>query len=342
MFNTGSFNPCAKVVSHFILVAAVKLAAKECGDILGFNQVNGGANDFVVDRLEIPFSFEDYVSSVFYLHKAPVIVIDKIANDWAVLSDYFIQLTMNTFNIYVISKLLSLVNSVNCHKGIVENLEINILLAESGSQQVVSVTVELQPKRHTCRYSQITQSQLGINKVEIIMQTFAGYRLEICFVSPLIVSGFIGCASLHSRVNVYQSGMHSALGDNIVNAVFFTKNLFSNKFDFQAVFQSDSFGIFSGVLSQRLSPLGVVENTNTLLTQKQAHTVGVTNARYGSGQYDPVKTGDDPLDFTVVLLDNVLHCFRSPYRIFQFEELSGKCRAALRIFLTSFSPTTPD
>ncbi len=49
---------------------------------------------------------------------------------------------------------------------------------------------------------------------------------------------------------------------------------------------------------------------------------------YGSVQYDPVKGGDERLDFSIVPLDKVLHSSNSPYRSFQFEGLSERCLAA--------------
>jgi hypothetical protein len=328
MFDTSSFNPRVKVIAHFILVAAVELTAKECGNILGFNRVNGGADNFVIDRFKIVFFLEDYVSSVFDLHKAPVILIDKVTNDRAVLPDDFIQLTMKIFNVDVVSNFLSFIKIFNLHKDIIEQLKINLLLVDRRYQQIVSVTVELQPKRRPGRYSKITQSQLGINKVEVIMQTFAGYRFEICFVSLFVVPGFIGSAGFHRRVDVHQSGMCSALLDNVIDPVFFSKILFADKLDFKIVVAGDFFGICTNCLPQRFSPLCEVEYTNAFCSKKRTHPLSIADTWYGSGKYDSVKAGYDSFDFSAVPLGKVMHSPDSPYRSFQFEELSEKCLAA--------------
>jgi len=108
MFDTGSFNPRVKVIAHFVLVAAMEFTAEESGDILGFNRVNGSADNFVIDRFKVASLLEDYISGVFDLHKAPVAVIGKMTNDRTVLFNDFIQLPMNTFDIDVVSKLLAL------------------------------------------------------------------------------------------------------------------------------------------------------------------------------------------------------------------------------------------
>ena len=229
MFNTSSFDPRVKVIAHFILIAAVEFTAKECGNVLGFDRVNGSANDFIVDRLKVTFSFENDVCSVFELHKTPVIAIGKVPDNRTVLSDDFIQLSMKTLDIDVIGKLLSFIKIVNLHEYIVEHLEINVLLAESRCQQVVPITVELQPERRPCRHPQITQPQVCGNEVKVIVQTFAGYCLEICFVSLFIMPRLISSAGFHRREDMYESGMRTSLFDNIVNAVFFSEILFADK-----------------------------------------------------------------------------------------------------------------
>ena len=328
MFNTSSFDPCAKIIAHFILVTAMELTPKECGDIFGFDRVDGGADNFIIDRFKITFFLEDYISSVFNLHKAPVIVIYKVPNNRTVLPDDFIQLAMNTFDIDVISKFLGLTKIVNLHKDIIEHLKINLLLTHRRSQQIVPVTVKLQPKRRPCRHSQITQPQLGGNEVKVIVQTFAGYRLEICFTGFFVVPRLVGGAQFHRREYMHKPRMRTSLFDNIANPTFFTEILFANKIDYQVIVAGDFFGIFTNFFPQRVSPLCKVEYTNAFCRKKGTHPLSIADTRYGSSQYDSVKAGDDAFDFSAVLLDKVLHRSNSPYQSFQFDGLSEKCLAA--------------
>jgi hypothetical protein len=290
--------------------------------------VNGGTNDFIVDRLKVTFSFKDDIRSVFELHKTPVIAIGKVPDNRTVLSDDFIQLSMKTLGIDVIGKLLSFIKIVNLHKYIVEHLEINVLLAKSRCQQVVPITVELQPERRPRWHSQITQPQVCGNEVEVIVQAFAWYCLEICFVSLFIMPGLISGAGFHRREDMYKSGMRTSLFDNIVNAVFFSKVLFADKIDFQAVFFSQLLSVETNLFPHGLNEIGVIKYSDAFFEEKRGHTLGITNARYGSSQYDPVKAGDDAFDFSVVPLDKIYHRSDSPYQSFQFEGLSEKCRAA--------------
>ena len=328
MFDTGSFYPRVKIIAHFILIAAVKFTTEECGNILGFDRVNGSANDFIVDRLKVTFSFKDDICSIFELHKTPVIAVGKVPDDRTVLPDDFIQLSMKTLDIDVIGKLLSFIKIVNLHEDIVEHLEVNVLLAESRGQQVVPVTVELQPERRPCRHSQITQPQVCGNEVEVIVQAFAWYCLEICFVSFFIMPRLISGAGFHRREDMYKSGKRTSLFDNIVNAIFFPEILFADKIDFHAVFFSQLLGVKTNLFSHRFNEIGVVKDSNVFFEEQRSHTLSITNARYGSSQYDPVKAGDDTFDFSIVPLDKVLHSSDSPHQSFEFEQLSDNCRAA--------------
>jgi hypothetical protein len=120
MFDTSSFDPRVKIIAHFILIAAVEFAAKKCGDILGFDRVYGGADNFAIDQFKVTSSLEYDVCSVFNLYKTPMIVIDKVLNNRAVLPDGFIQLPMNTLDVDVIRKLLSFGKIADLYKDIIK------------------------------------------------------------------------------------------------------------------------------------------------------------------------------------------------------------------------------
>jgi len=328
MFDTGSFHPGVEGIAHFILVAAVEFPAKEGGNILGFDRVNRGAHNFVIDRFKITLSLEDDIRGIFDLHQAPVIVVAKVPDDRAVLPDDFIELTMQSFYIDIVRQLLGLVKIVNVHKDIVEHFESQVLFAELQGQKVMPVTIELQPKRRPGWHTQITQTQGSVNEVEVVMKALAAIGFQKGSPGLLVMPGLVAVAGFHGREDMHQSGMRTPLLDNLVNAVFFSEILFADKLDFRAVLQSDTFGICANLLPQRFSPLGIVENTNLLLAQKQTHALGVTNTGYGSGQYDSVKTGKNPFDFGAVPLDKVLHCHRLPYQNVHFDGRSEKCQAA--------------
>jgi len=328
MFNASSLDSRVKVIAHFILVAAMKFTAKECGDILGLNRVNGSANNFVVDRFEVVFLLEDYISGVFDLHKTPVAVVGKMTNDRTVLFNDSIQLPMNTFDIDVVSKFLSFIKIVNLYKDIIKHLKINLFSIERRCEQIMSIKIELQPERRPCGHSKITQPQISVNKVKVIMQTLAANSPKKGFVSVFVMPWFIGGAGFHRRVDVYQSWMSSALCDNTTDPVFFSEILFSDKFDFEAVISCDFFSIGTNFFTERFSPFSKVKYTNVFCGQKFTHTLRIADAGYCACKYDSVKTGDDSLDFSSMPLNKILHRLNSPYMLFESEGLSEKCLAA--------------
>jgi hypothetical protein len=48
-----------EAVTHFILIVAVELTAQECGDVVGFDGVNGGSGEIVVNGGQIGLPLED-------------------------------------------------------------------------------------------------------------------------------------------------------------------------------------------------------------------------------------------------------------------------------------------
>jgi len=328
MFDTGPLTPRVEGITHFILIAAVEFTTEERGDILGFDRVNGGTDNFVIDQFKIAFLPEEDVRGVLDLHKAPVVVIDKMPKDRAIASDKMIQLAMKSFNIDIIGKLLSPIQIVNLDKDIVEHLETDLLFAKLCGQKVMPVAVELQPEWCPGGDSQITQPPFGGDKVEVIMQALPRYCFERCFAGLFIMPGLISRTGLHRRKDVYQSGMCSSLTDNFVDPVFFSEVLFADKFDFKTVIAGDFFSIGTDFFPQWISPLCKIEYANAFCSEKRTHSLSVADAGYCSGKYDSVKAGEDAFDFSIVPLDKVLHRTNSPYGYFQRQGFSEKCRVA--------------
>jgi len=66
-----------------------------------------------------------------------------------------------------------LVPVVDMDKGIFLHFAADALIAEPGSQPVMAVHVELQPKRSPGRHAEIAQAEIGIDEVEIVEQALA-------------------------------------------------------------------------------------------------------------------------------------------------------------------------
>jgi len=265
MPDTCSLNSGMKVVAHLVGVVAVELTSKKRSDILRLNRVNGGAHNLIIYRLEIALSLKDDVCSIFDLHDTPMITVGKVANNRTVLSDDSVKLSMYAFDVYLIGQFLSFAEVVNLDEAVVEQLKTNTFFVKLGRQLVMAVAVELQPERRPCGHSQITQSQLRRNEVEVIMQAPAGDRLEIGFVGFLVMPRFITSTRFHRREYMHQSRMRAALFYNLLDTLFFAEFLFAEKFDFQTIFLCQAFGICANLISQRLGPFSVIEYAECLL-----------------------------------------------------------------------------
>ena len=107
MPDTCSLNSGMKVIAHLVGVITIEFTSKKRGDILRFDRVNGGTHNLIIYWLEIALSLKDNVCSVFELHDAPMITVDKVANNRAVLPDDFVKLSMKAFDVYIIGQFLS-------------------------------------------------------------------------------------------------------------------------------------------------------------------------------------------------------------------------------------------
>ena len=312
MPDAGSLNSGMKVVAHLVGVIAVEFTSKKRGDILRFDRVNSGAHNLIIYRLKIALSLKDNVCSIFDLHDTPMITVGKVANNGTVLSDDSVKLSMYAFDVYLIGQLLSFAEVVNPYEAVVEQLKTNTFFIELGRQLVMAVAVELQPERSPCGHSQIAQSQLRRNEVEVIMQTPAGDRLEMSFVGFLVMPRFITSTRFHRREYMHQPWMRAALFYNLLDTLFFAEFLFAEKFDFQTIFLCQAFGICANLISQRLSPFSVIEYTNVFCSEQAAHPVGITDSGDNSCKYDSVKARECALNLVCVTNDEIFHnCYTS-------------------------------
>ena len=307
MPDTGSLNSCMKVIAHLVDVMAIELAPKERCNILWLHRVYSRTHHLLIDRLQIAPSFKDDVCRIFDLHETPMIPVGKVANHRTVLPDDSVKLSMETFDVYLIGQFLGLTKIVDLYEAIINQLKTTIFLIQLGRQLIMTVIVELQPEWSPCGHSQIAQSQLRRDEVEVIMQAPAGDRLEIGFVCFLVMPWLITRTRFHRRKDVHQSGMRTALLDNLLDPVFFAECLFADKFDVHTIFLGEAFGIGTNLLAQRLRPFRVIENANAFCSQQPAHPLGITDAGDNTCQYDAVKARECSLNLVGVTVDKILH-----------------------------------
>ncbi len=326
MFNASSLDTCVKVVAQFVLIIAVKTSAQKGCDIVGFNCMYSRSYQFIIDGSKVALTFENNVGGVFDLHDAPMVAILEIPDDGTVAASIGVEYSVNAFDIDVVGQFLRLVKIFDAHKTVVDHRRIDAFIEKLSSQFVMAVEIELEAKRRPCRHSEITQAKLGIDEIEVVMETFAAVVFEKCFVSFLVMPGLIARTWLHCREDMHKTGMRTALNNDILYALFLAKVLFADEVDDKAVLCGNSFGILPYLFPQRQCPLGIVKNADAVRCQKQRHSLSIAYTGNGACQNNTVKTGGNTFDFITISFNEIWHA-----RSFQNNcvlQLSEKHRAA--------------
>ena len=68
VFDPGAFDTGMEVVANLVLGCVGKFAPKKGGDVIRFDGMDGGSNQFFVNGLKVFSLFEHYVGSIFDLH----------------------------------------------------------------------------------------------------------------------------------------------------------------------------------------------------------------------------------------------------------------------------------
>jgi hypothetical protein len=66
-------NPVVESIAHFALVLPVEFSSQKGGDIVGFDRMNGGMHDGVIDELQVVWLFKCDVGRILHLHNASAI-----------------------------------------------------------------------------------------------------------------------------------------------------------------------------------------------------------------------------------------------------------------------------
>ena len=88
-----------------------------------------------------------------------------------------------------VSEFLSTSEVIDFEESVVQWGEAYPLIAKPIGEMAVSVAVELQSKRHPCRHSQVAETELGINEVEVIVEALGFLGAQKCLTGCLVVPG---------------------------------------------------------------------------------------------------------------------------------------------------------
>src|SRR3990172_8304803 len=302
VFDTSTDPAFVEAVPHLSLVVAIQFASEKSGCICGFDRMSKGFQEMRVEGLQSVSALEDQVRCVLRLHDVPVIREFQICDHRAILLGKLIQAQVQDFDIELICQLIgdSVISDMN--KSIIQHFISNAALLQLICQPVVSVEIELQPKGTPSWNTQIAQPQLIIYKVKILGHTFAAVWFQIRIACYFIVPRTIRRTPLHRSKDMYQTGLITALLQNLLDTVFFAKILLAamRKLNLHSVCLSQRFGVLSNAFAQRFCKFGIIENANPLLIQIMRHSLGVTERLQTACDHNTVITTHNSIQFFAI------------------------------------------
>ena len=233
---------------------------------------------------------EHQISGVLDLHETPVVGVREDVEHRTALLGVAIEDMMQLGGREVIGEGLRPLPVVDVQEGVIDEGEADPGGAELASQPAVTVAIELETERTPGRHPQIDQAQLGVDEVEVIMQTFAAVRPQEGVMRALVVPGFIAVAGFHRRDDMHQARMVATpceyLGDDVLLADVALGDVFDR--DACSAGQLGSAG--ADAIPERFGKPRIVEDADALCPEKRRHTLCVADPRQCAGDNDPVIT----------------------------------------------------
>jgi hypothetical protein len=309
MFNASPFNSGMKIIADLSLIGPMKLSSQEGRHLIGFDSVDGRTDDRFVKGMEIALVFENDIGRKLDLHQRPMVTRWKMPDHWTERFRYLIQPPMEGFDLEAIGELLDFCEILHLYKGILQKTVGEILLADKTGQLVVPVKIELQPKGSPGRDSQIAQSQIFKDEVEIVMDAFRFCPSEKRSAGLFVMPGLERRTGFQGGENMDQPRMISTLGHDLFNSFFLPEVLFPNKFDLQSTLLGQPLGMETDFIPQGLRKTGVIKNPNALGSQMATHRIGVTDIGERASNQNSIEARKDPSNLTGVSFCQHTHGF---------------------------------
>lgn len=312
VLDSSPFDTGMKVISYLSLISTTELTSQKRGYLLGLHGVDCRPGHGFVEGTQIALRPKDHIRGKLYLHQRPMVTRWEMPDHGTEGFCDLIQPTMELFHIEPIGELLCFREVSELNKGVLHEAIGDVPLGERGSQLVVSIEVELQPKGSPGRHPQIAQPQIFEDEVKVVVDTFGFRTSEKGPAGLLIVPGFKRGAGLQGREDVDQPRMLSALGDDLLYLFFLTEVLFPNELDLQPILLGQTLSMKTDFVPQGFGKLGVIENTDAFGSQMATHGVAVANLGNGSRDHHAVEAGKDTSDLAGVFFCQQGHGFPLP------------------------------
>src|SRR3990172_2786048 len=167
----GALNTSVEVVAQLIPVAASELASEEGGDVVGFDRVDGRANQGVIEGMQVGLAMEDDVGGVLNLHDTPVVRSAELAGDRAVAGGKVVQGPVEALDGEGVGQGLGTGEVRDAAKAVIQLPEGDAGLPELDGQPVMAVAVELEAEGRPGGYPEVAKAELDVDEVEVVVGT---------------------------------------------------------------------------------------------------------------------------------------------------------------------------
>jgi hypothetical protein len=299
------FKAGIKVVADFALVIHMKFCAQKGSDVFRFNRNNGAANEGLIKKLKIGLFSEDNVSGIFNLDERPIVGEGEGFNERTTPLGQNIQDLVQVGYTNLIGEFLGSGKIGQIQESIVMHGMGNRTFGEISGQPVMPVKVELQMKGTPGGDAQIAQTKEFIDKVKIVIKTFAYAASKRSIAGLGISPGLISGTLFHHRKDSDQAGMTTSFFDNGLNLVFFTNFPdFTNKLYLNAIFSRQIFSILAYFFIKGFAPDGIIKKQDLTIIEERGHSLWVTPIDKSTPNNDSIKTRQNTLDLVFILFGN--------------------------------------
>ena len=312
MLDAAPLDPCGQSRTDLLRQLWRDLFAQEARDTLGVGRQNRLAGKGVIQWNKNLFTAKHQVGGVVDLSQTPMIDLPKHVEHRAKPLRILIQPSMQQIGAEGVGQLLRTRQISNAQEGVVLLEILDPFTRQRSCQGAMPIAIELQAKRCPGGNTQIAQPKFFVDYIEVVMQAFAWYRLQVRLAIVLVVPGLVTGTGFHGRNDMHQAGSIATRGQHARNQFFFAKVALAHMLDLNPRFGADLMRPITNPVAQRFGKLRVVKNPNALLVKKARHTLRVTRTRLplGDVMHYQLHTKTNA-DLASSIKDHVLHFTRN-------------------------------
>jgi len=271
-------NSCRELAAKFPFESWIQTAPEKHGQLIRFHSVGERADQFFVNGGEGLSVLEDDIRGVFGLHETPMNAGGEDPDGGTVFLHHTIQGLMQLLGVETVGQHLGLFEVLNVHEGVFNLLKVDAFFRKLDGEMIVRVAIELQPERGPGGHPQIAESEVLIDKIEVVVETAAGIILEKGLMGGLVMPGLVSRACLHRRKDVDQPRMISPFLEDFLNPILFAERVdLADEFDGKTVVVSQSLHVLTDLIPVRGRPLLIIEDSNIVPIEEACHCLGMAD-----------------------------------------------------------------